>query len=247
MVEKAEISIMSNCVRVLFFAGLKVKAGMGGITIDLENTTSVYDLRRLIAEAIPEIAAEVMKSVVAVNKEYAGDDERVPANAEIAIFPPVSGGEELNKKPTCCWIQNEDMDIDELIKKIITPTAGAIGLFVGVVRSFTQGSGLSQTEYMTYEAYLPMAEKKLHQIASEIRERWPSIEGIAIIQRCGDIEAGQLSVLVACSAPHRDNGVFEAARYGIDRLKEIVPVWKRETGPDGQVWLEGSYIPKPGE
>lgn len=245
--EKAGIFIMSNRVKVLFFAGLKSKAGKDAISIELDDAASVYDLRRLIAESIPEITADVMKSVVAVNREFAGDDETVPENAEIAIFPPVSGGNDTVQYPTFCSIQTEDIKIDKIIPIIVTPTAGAIGLFVGVVRSITPGSSPMQTDYLTYEAYTQMADVKMNQIASEIRERWPSIEGVAIIQRCGDIESGQPSVLIACSAPHRENGVFEAAHYGIDRLKEIVPVWKRETGSDGQIWVEGSYIPKPGE
>jgi molybdopterin synthase catalytic subunit len=92
-----------------------------------------------------------------------------------------------------------------------------------------------------------MAEQKMTQIASEMRQRWPSLEGIAIVQRCGKISAGARSVLIACSAPHRNDGVFEASHYGIERLKEIVPVWKQETGPDGKVWVEGEYRPAPGE
>ena len=92
-----------------------------------------------------------------------------------------------------------------------------------------------------------MAEGKLKQVADEIRDRWPAIEGIAIIQRIGHLDAGTPTVAIACSAGHRNSGVFEAARYGIDRLKQIVPVWKKEVGPDGEVWIEGEYIPQPGE
>ncbi|GBL18804.1 molybdopterin synthase catalytic subunit [Anaerolineaceae bacterium] len=88
-----------------------------------------------------------------------------------------------------------------------------------------------------------MAEEKMRQVADEIRARWPAVEGIAIVQRVGTLLPGTPTVLIACSAAHRDTGVFEAARYGIDRLKEIVPVWKKEVGPDGEQWLEGSYVP----
>ena len=100
-----------------------------------------------------------------------------------------------------------------------------------------------QTTYLEYEAYIPMAETKMKQVADEIRERWPSVEGIAIVQRIGRLDPGTPTVLIACSAAHRDTGVFEAARYGIDRLKEIVPVWKKEVGPNGQEWIEGGYRP----
>jgi molybdopterin synthase catalytic subunit len=88
-----------------------------------------------------------------------------------------------------------------------------------------------------------MAEEKLQQIADEIKDQWPSVEGLAIVQRVGHIDPGVPSVLVACTAAHRDTGVFEAARFGIDRLKEIVPIWKKEVGPDGEYWVEGEYNP----
>jgi molybdopterin synthase catalytic subunit len=89
-----------------------------------------------------------------------------------------------------------------------------------------------------------MAEEKMHQVADEIRRKWPSVEGIAIIQRVGRLEAGTPTTVIACTAAHRDTGVFDAARYGIDRLKEIVPVWKKEIGPDGEFWVEGDHHPK---
>jgi molybdopterin synthase catalytic subunit len=92
-----------------------------------------------------------------------------------------------------------------------------------------------------------MAEAKMQQVADEIRLRWPSIEGIAIIQRIGRLDPMTPTVMIACTAPHRDTGVFDAAKYGIDRLKEIVPIWKKEVSPQGESWIEGDYIPKAGE
>ena len=87
----------------------------------------------------------------------------------------------------------------------------------------------------------------MKQVGEEIRARWDSIEGIAIVQRIGRLYPQTPTVLIACTAAHRDTGVFDAARYGIDRLKEIVPIWKKEVSPDGQFWVEGGYVPKPGE
>ncbi len=87
----------------------------------------------------------------------------------------------------------------------------------------------------------------MHQVAEEIRQRWPEVEGIAIVQRVGTMQPGTPTVLIACTAAHRDTGVFEAARYGIDRLKEIVPIWKKEVGPEGEEWVEGNYIPGSGD
>jgi molybdopterin synthase catalytic subunit len=92
-----------------------------------------------------------------------------------------------------------------------------------------------------------MAEEKMRQVAIEIRQLWPDVEGIAIVQRIGHLVQGTPTVLIACSASHRDTGVFEATHYGIDRLKEIVPIWKKEVGPKGEAWVEGEYLPHHGE
>lgn len=86
-----------------------------------------------------------------------------------------------------------------------------------------------------------MAEAKMRQIAEEMRVRWSSVEGIAIIQRIGRLYPGTPTVCVACTAAHRDTGVFDAARYGIDWLKEIVPVWKKEVGLEGEQWVDGIF------
>ena len=117
-------------------------------------------------------------------------------------------------------------------------------LFSGMVRGSTRrGDGPRLTSRLEYEAYEPMALARMRQVGAEIRERWPLVQGIAILQRLGSLSVGQNTVLIACSSAHRDEGCFEAARYGIDRLKEIVPVWKREEGPSGSVWVEGQYRP----
>jgi molybdopterin synthase catalytic subunit len=114
--------------------------------------------------------------------------------------------------------------------------------FTGTVRGV---SADHETAQLHYEAYTPMAEAKMKQVADEIRARWPTVQGIAMVQRVGRLQVGEFTVLIAVSAGHRDQGVFEAARYGIDRLKEIVPVWKKEIGPAGEHWVEGHYQPTP--
>jgi molybdopterin synthase catalytic subunit len=92
-----------------------------------------------------------------------------------------------------------------------------------------------------------MAESRLRQIVKEARERWPAIRGVATVHRTGHLEIGEMAVLVAVAAAHRDDGAFEAARYIIDRTKEIVPIWKKEVWANGEEWLEGDYVPQPGE
>jgi len=115
------------------------------------------------------------------------------------------------------------------------------------VRGVTTRGDAHETTYLEYEAYKPMAEAKMRQVADEIRARWPVVEGIALVQRIGRLYPRTPTILIACTAAHRDTGVFDAARYGIDRLKEIVPVWKKEFKPDGAEWVEGDYHPQPGE
>ena len=149
--------------------------------------------------------------------------------------------------PTLFSITESELDLDALLDAITLTSTGAAAVFTGMVRGVTSRGEAHETVYLEYEAYKPMAESKMKQVADEIRERWPTIEGIAIIQRVGRLYPRTPTVLIACTAAHRDTGVFDAARYGIDRLKEIVPVWKKEVSPNGEEWIEGEYIPKAGE
>lgn len=150
--------------------------------------------------------------------------------------------------PTVFSITDAELDLDTLLAEITLPSTGAACFFAGMVRGETRKEDQPpRTQYLEYEAYIPMAEAKMKQVSDEIRERWPTVEGIAIVQRIGRLYPMTPTVLIACTAAHRDTGVFEAARYGIDRLKEIVPIWKKEVSPDGEEWVEGTYIPKAGE
>lgn len=149
--------------------------------------------------------------------------------------------------PTIVSITEAQIDLDDLLARITLPTTGAAAIFTGMVRAVTKREPAHETLFLEYEAYKPMAEEKMLQVAAEIRARWPVVEGIAMVQRIGRLQPQTPTVLIACTAAHRDDGVFDAARYGIDRLKEIVPVWKKEAGPGGEWWVEGDYVPQPGE
>ncbi len=149
--------------------------------------------------------------------------------------------------PTIIFLTESELDLDVLLARITLPTTGAAAIFTGMVRGQTSRGDAHETAYLDYEAYQPMAETKMRQVADEIRQKWPTIAGIAIVQRIGRLYPGTPTTLIACTSAHRNTGVFEAARYGIDRLKEIVPVWKKEIGPQGEEWVEGHYRPKPGE
>jgi len=149
--------------------------------------------------------------------------------------------------PTIFSVTESEIDLNDLLARITLTTTGAAAVFTGMVRGETNRGNAHVTDYLEYEAYVPMAEEKMKQVADEIRAKWPVVEGIAIVQRIGKLYPKTPTTLIACTAAHRDTGVFDAAHYGIDRLKEIVPIWKKEIGPNGEEWIEGSYIPKPGE
>ena len=149
--------------------------------------------------------------------------------------------------PTIFSIIEDEIDLNELLEQITLSSTGAAVVFTGMVRGITSRDNQHETVYLEYESYKPMAEAKMKQVADEIHEHWDAIEGIAIVQRIGRLYPRTPTVLIACTSAHRDTGVFDAARYGIDRLKEIVPVWKKEIGTNGEEWVEGDYIPVPGE
>jgi len=231
-------------VTLLFFASLKERAGASRAQLELPDGAVVADLKIRAAEEYPAVAQYLGNSLVSVNRDFAFDADLLPDGAEVAFFPPVSGGA---SGPTILKVTRDELDLDDLVAQITLPSTGAACLFSGMVRAVTTRDDPHETSLLEYEAYEEMAEVKMAQVAEEIRARWPAVEGIAIVQRIGMLKAGTPTVLIACSAGHRDTGVFEAARYGIDRLKEIVPIWKKEIGPNGETWIEGHYHPKKGD
>lgn len=227
-------------ITVLFFASLKELTGVKEAALEIPAECSIADLKNLLVEKYPRLEPALGSALISVNREFAFEEETIPDRAEVALFPPVSGGSEF---PTTFSITEDELDLNQLLEQITLPSTGAACLFTGMVRGVTQRGEPHETAYLEYESYKPMAEEKMAQVAGEIRARWPSVEGIAIVQRIGRLEIKTPTVLIACTAAHRDTGVFEAARYGIDRLKEIVPVWKKEVGPGGETWVEGDYRP----
>lgn len=130
---------------------------------------------------------------------------------------------ELSKKP---------IDIQSVIDKVVSRNAGAVTTFIGTVREMTKGK---KTLFLIYDAYEAMAVKKLEQIGAEISERWPDAN-TAITHRTGKLDITDIAVVIAVSTPHR-NDAYEANRYAIERIKEIVPIWKKEHWEDGEKWI----------
>ncbi len=132
-------------------------------------------------------------------------------------------------------VTTEPLSVEEVVARLTEPAIGAVVTFVGTVRGETDGRAV---RYLEYEAYPEMAEETLRQIGAEIRSRWPDVRRVAIVHRVGRLEIGAVAVVIAISAAHRAP-LFDALRYGIDRLKEIVPIWKKEVWADGGAeWVE---------
>lgn len=231
-------------IQILFFASLKEKTKTPHVEIEWLPGETAAGIKNRLAKQFPDISTIIGTALVAVNREFMDETDEIPDGAEIAIFPPVSGG---SVNLDIIQLNEEVIDINRVVSQVTLPTTGAVVFFTGMVRAETKRGEHQFTAALEYEAYLPMAEAKMSQIAREMREQWAELGRIVLIQRIGHLNVGDVAVVVACSASHRDSGAFEAARYGIDRLKEIVPVWKKETGPDGSFWVEGDYHPKKGE
>ena len=130
------------------------------------------------------------------------------------------------------WITDKPIQISDCINKVIRPEAGAISTFIGIAREFTHGK---RTLFLEYDAYIPMATKQLARIGEEIKSTWPHAE-VSIAHRIGRLDISDVAVAIAVSMPHRDEA-FKASRYAIERIKEIVPIWKKEHWEDGTKWI----------
>jgi molybdopterin synthase catalytic subunit len=137
-------------------------------------------------------------------------------------------------------LTREPIDYHALTESVRRPDCGAVVLFLGTVREIT---GEQVTVYLDYEAYAPMAERKLAEIEVEVRQRWP-VGDMAMVHRLGRLGVGEVSVAVAVSSPHRAEAL-DACRFAIDTLKQLVPIWKKENGPDGAAeWVHQSAPPQ---
>ncbi len=230
-------------IRVRAFASLRQALGTADLHLDMPPDATVAQVLARLSADHPSAAPLVSRAIVAVNRDYVEPDHALSPGDEVAVFPPVSGG--TSDAPlTYVALSPAPIEAQAVSAMVTEPGAGAVVTFAGVVREHNQGRPV---RYLEYEAYPEMAEAKLRQIVAQARQRWPLIRGVAVVHRLGRLEIGELAVLVAIGAAHRNDGAFQAARYLIDRIKEIVPIWKKEVWVDGEAWLEGDYLPRPGE
>ena len=227
-------------VRVLFFGLLKDICGGAEASLELPpgaTTGSVFDH---YAAAFPRLREMASSIVLARNHEFANTREPLSEGDEVALLPPVSGGSLLHEigdpEGHFFALTRDPIDPRELETRVLEGYDGAIVTFQGVVRNNTRGRATMRLEYECYEA---MAIRKMAEIGREIAAQY-AISRIAMVHRLGTMEIGEASVVIVVAAPHR-KPAFDAALEGINRLKRLVPVWKKEFFADGEVWVEGEW------
>jgi len=225
---------------VRFFAAHRERIGTDRLEVDLPEGASVGDLVERVVGEFPVLAAVLGAARFAVNREYVPFSTGLHDGDEVAIIPPVAGGEgemqagvptEVERR---FQVVDRPIVADEVIRRVEHPGNGAICVFYGVVRDHALSG--RQTSFLEYEAFQGMAEAKMEEIAEEIRRRW-GLDRVAMTHRVGRLGIGEPSVVIAVGTPHRKQA-FEACEFAIDRLKAEVPIWKKEIGPDGEEWVE---------
>ena len=223
---------LSMKVNIRYFAIVREALGRSEESRELPESTAASDLLdSLIAEA-PRIGGMRRSLMLMVNQEYVDADYVLQDGDEFVLVPPVSGGE-IKEAGRLFRVTTEPLDPRETEAVVTSPDTGAVVTFTGAVRDHARGQSVTALDY---EAYAPAAEKMLARIGNEIRERW-GLERIAIVHRTGLLTVGEASVVISISSAHRD-AAFDACRYAIERLKEIVPIWKKEFYQDGETWVE---------
>ena len=231
-------NMVSMRVNLLAFGMLRDLLSQAGGELDVPAGATVRDVLercRTMAPGFPWPAI-----AVAVNQEYVGAGHALREGDEVALLPPVSGGaDEQPPEQPYVQIVYDHIVPHDIIPPLERPEDGAISIFDGIVRNHSRGR---RTRYLEYEAYEPMALRKMEELAAEARERF-AIRNVALVHRLGHLEVGESSVLIAVFSAHRA-AAFDACRWLIDTLKQTVPIWKKEFFEDGAVWADGEPFPE---
>lgn len=215
-------------VQMRYFAVVREQLGTSKDTLELADGSTVGQALDLALAGSPRLLNAQSAMMVMVNQTYQPRDHVLADGDEVAIIPPVSGGSDQQR-----FLVTDNVLDPRMVELLVSDDAsGALVTFAGTVRDKARGKSVTALEY---EAYPAAAEKMLAQIGDEIFERW-GIRSVAIAHRYGLLQVGETSVVIAVSSAHRD-AAFEACRYAIERIKVIVPIWKREMYQDGAVWI----------
>lgn len=230
-------------VRVLFFGPVRDLTGAAQEIIILDQPATLSTVFERYATKFPPLRDLASSIVLARNQEFADPSTLLADGDEVAFLPPVSGGSSeytqvIEDADTGNFFALTRVPIDSqaIARRILRGEDGAIANFEGVVRNNTKGR---PTLYLDYECYEAMAIRMMAEIGREIAANH-AIGRIAMIHRLGRMEIGETSVAIIAAAPHR-GPAFDAAREGINRLKKIVPIWKKEHFVDGEVWVDGDW------
>jgi len=214
-------------IRVLFFGAARDVVDQNPLSLSLEGTATVSLAFQQLVEKYSDLERFGRSLLFAVNQEYATLDTDLKDADELAIFPPVSGGNhdffELTTEP---------IDVGSVARRVVLPECGAIVSLDGFTREWTRGR---RTKYLVYEAYDGMAVSEMQRLGAEAHSRF-DISHIGIVHRTGRLEIGETSVVISVSAPHR-KAAFEACEWAIRELKRTVPIWKKEVYEDGEEWV----------
>ena len=219
-------------IKLLYFAHVRQAVGKDSEQICFEEGSQVSDVLDVLSERYPTLRALLPVIRVALNGTFVDPDTPLVEDAEVVLIPPVSGGAgplprvALSESPLTPGILNE------LITALMTPQRGAVATFTGVVRDYADGR---QTDRLYYEAYRSMALRTMQSIADEIEATHDNL-AVAVHHRLGMLEVGEWAVVVVVTSGHRAEA-FASCRAMIDRLKQEVPIWKQEHGPNGEVWV----------
>jgi MoaE-MoaD fusion protein len=218
-------------VEVRMFGGLTERVGASRITLQLADDATVADLRAAVAAAHPSVAPLLGGVNVAVDLEVARADTPLAGTREIAMLPPVAGGSQDRPTGTVVTgLRTPPFDVDAVVAQVSGPAVGGTVVFLGTVRD--HAADLDDVTGLEYSAYPEMAEKVLAQLATDLQRDHPSVGGVALLHAVGDLDVGDHTVLIVCASAHRAEA-FDACRDALERVKDHVPIWKRERTADG--------------
>jgi molybdopterin synthase catalytic subunit len=218
-------------VRILLFAGLRERLRSDWVELELPEDATVAQLLAALGERHPTLRELLPPCRVAVEQEFVSPEHPVRAGDEVAVIPPVSGGHGPAEDDHF-YLGAEPLVLDRVIAAVERRQAGGVVTFIGKVRDHSRGHAI---DHLEYEAYAPMALKVMRRIAAEV-EAGVADTSVAVHHRLGRLAIGEAAVIIAAAAPHRAEA-FAACRAVIERLKQDVPIWKREVAVDGTTWV----------
>jgi molybdopterin synthase catalytic subunit len=230
-------------IKVLFFGLLKDICGRAEDRLDVPSASTLRSVFDHYAAQFPALNGMARSIVLARNHEFGNPGDPLAEGDEVALLPPVSGGalppEIVDPEGHFFLLTRDPIDPRAAEERLLQGCDGAVVTFQGVVRNNTRGRATLRLEYECYEQ---MAIRQMAAIGREIA-RQCAISRIGMIHRLGRMEIGEASVVIIVTAPHR-RPAFDAALEGINRLKKLVPIWKKEFFADGEVWVEGEWDEK---